>query len=59
MVYMAMNLSLLMIILITKMVSIDGYEGQKILSEDFSWTKISSTTSKICAWKNGFTLYFK
>ena len=37
MVYMAMNLSSLMITLITKKVSIDGYEGQQILSEDFSW----------------------
>ena len=36
MIYMAMNLSLLMITLITKTVSIDGiYEGQQILSEDF------------------------
>ena len=34
MVYMAMNLSLLMITLITKKVLIDGL-GQQILSEDF------------------------
>ena len=40
-----MNLSLLMITLITRLAV---YEGQQILSEDFSWTKISSTTSKIC-----------
>ena len=33
-------------------------EGQQILSEHFSWTKISSTTSKIFAWKHDFTLYF-
>ena len=62
MVHMVMNLSLLMITLITKKVSIDGLwggGGEQILSEDFSWTKISSTTSKICASKNGFTLYFK
>ena len=55
MVYMAMNFLLLMITLMTKKV----YEGQQILSEDFLWTKISSTMSKICASKNGFTLYFR
>ena len=57
MVYMAMNLSLLMITNNQK--GVDWHDGQQILSEDFSWTKISSTTSKICASKNGFTLYFK
>ena len=50
--------SLLMITLVTKKVSIDGFKEQQILSEHFSWTKISSTTSKMCAWKHGFTLYF-
>ena len=31
----------------------------QILSEQFTWTTISSTTSKMCAWKHDFTLYFK
>ena len=47
MVYMAVNLSLLMITLITNKVSIDGL-GQQILSEDFVDENIVNDEQNLC-----------
>ena len=41
---------------LAKRVSIEGFEGQQIWSEHFSWTKISSATSEMSDWKSSLSV---
>ena len=59
MVYMAMNLSLLMITLMTKKVSIDGLWGAtNLVLRLFVDENFVNDEQNVCM-ENGFTLYFK